>query len=143
MEIHDVGGNVYMLNKRSKDKLFLVSKMATINQLELQQKLIGIRLTIQFKEYLIERDAASRRIVLEKSKEWFEEETKLASDVLSRRCLEWFNELYAINSHSPEKIKDIYNTLWDNLITNLSSCLALQKLINFFLNSTLPSTDLR
>jgi hypothetical protein len=118
--------------------------MSTDKQLELQQKLIGIRLSIQFKEYLIERDPASRRIILDYCRQWFIEEIALPCEaVLSHQCLQWFNELYAINSHSPEKLNDVYDPIWNILHINLSSCFAFQKLINFFLNGTPPSADLR
>ena len=118
--------------------------MSTDKQLELQQKLIGIRLSIQFKEYLIERDPASRHLILDYCKQWFLEEITLPCDVvLSRQCLEWFDNLYATNSHSSEKLNDAHDSIWNILHINLSGCLAFQKLINFFLNGKPPSTDLR
>ena len=118
--------------------------MSTDKQLELQQKLIGIRLSIQFKEYLIERDPVSRRIILDYCRQWFLEEITLPCEaVLSHQCLQWFNELYAINSHSPEKLNDEYDPIWSVLHINLSGCFAFQKLISFFLNGITPSTELR
>jgi hypothetical protein len=64
-------------------------------------------------------------------------------DVNFKIYLEWFNELYAINSHSPKKLNDVYDPIWNILHINLSGCFAFQKLINFFLNGTPPSADLR
>jgi hypothetical protein len=99
--------------------------MSTDKQLELQQKLIGIRLSIQFKEYLIERDPASRCIIVDYCRQWFIEESALPCEaVLSHQCLQWFNELYAINSHSPGKLNDEYDPIWSVLHINLSGCFA-------------------
>ena len=120
--------------------------MASKQQEELEIALRGIKLSIEFKEFLLSKDIHSRRVVLDKCKEWFQLEYSHTPDDLINKCFLWFQHAQTINQNNDdesrkEHVKSHY--IWEDLHTNLSKCLSFQKLVNFFLHGILPSSDLR
>jgi hypothetical protein len=109
--------------------------MSSPKQEELEIALRGIKLSIEFKEFLLSKDIHSRRVILSKCIEWFQLEYSHTPDERVNNCYLWFQEVYAINQNSQdEKRKDLIKSpeLWDNLHLNLSKCLSFQKLVRFF-----------
>lgn len=114
----------------------------------LELNLRGIRLSIQFKGFLLGLDLQSRRHVLDYCKRWFDlEQNKLTEDVeTNRRLFMWFQDAHNIYMNDDEQSKKQQITsshIWDNLYINLSSSLSFQKLVGFFMNGLLPQEDLR
>jgi hypothetical protein len=114
----------------------------------LELNLRGIRLSIQFKGFLLGLDLQSRRHVLDYCKRWFElEQNKPTEGVeTNRRLFMWFQDAHNIYMNDDEQSKKQQITsshIWDNLYINLSSSLSFQKLVAFFMNGSLPQEDLR
>jgi hypothetical protein len=114
---------------------------------EIELALRGIRLAIQFKTFLLTLDLQSRRNVLDYCKRWFEfEQQKEEQKEINSRLFLWFQFAYGIymNDDNESKKQQITSEhIWDDLYINLSKSLGFQKLVNFFLNGTLPQSDLR
>ena len=120
--------------------------MVSKQQEELEITLRGIKLSIEFKEFLLSKDIHSRRIIIHKCKEWFQLEYSHTLDDNVNKCFLWFQEVDAINQYSQDETrKDLIKApeLWDRLHLDLAKCLSFQKLINLFLYGILPSNDLR
>ena len=111
--------------------------MASKQQEELESTLKGIKLSIEFKEFLLSKDINSRRIILNKCKEWFQLEYSRTLDESVIKCFLWFQEIEAINQIcTGEMRKDLIvaSELWDRLHLELPKCSAFQKIINMFLH---------
>lgn len=115
-------------------------------QQELEITLRGIRLAIQFKNFLLTLDIQSRRFILDYCKRWFELEYKKDHNVINNKLFNWFQNAYNIYLNDDEQSKktQITNTfIWDDLYGNMSHALSFQKLVGFFMNGQLPQSDLR
>ena len=120
--------------------------MASVQQAELESELRGIKLSIEFKEFLLNKDIHSRYIILDKCTEWFRLEYISSQNQSVQACYIWFQnaKLFHQNADS-ETRKEVLKSsiLWDELHHTHSKCLAFQKLINFILHGVSPSDDLR
>jgi hypothetical protein len=115
-------------------------------QIDLENTLRGIQLSIQFKEFLLSRDVNSRGIILSKCSDWFQLENSHSPSETNNRCYVWFQNMSNINQEfSNETRKEVLKShiTWGDLHYNLSKNLAFQKLVGVFLNGILPSDDLR
>ena len=115
-------------------------------QVELELTLRGIRLAIQFKNFILSLDLQSRRFVLDYCKRWFELEIQKEKSDNNTRLFMWFQSAHNIYQNDDETSKktQITNTyIWDDLYGNLSKSLSFQKLVGFFMNGDLPQNDLR
>lgn len=120
----------------------------TIRQNEIEMNLRGIRLAIQFKNFLLGLDLQSRRHILDYCKQWFDlEKNKLTEGTeINTKLFMWFQHAHAIYMDDDEKSQKLQITsshIWDDLYVNLSGSFSFQKLVAFFMNGTLPMDDLR
>lgn len=114
----------------------------------LELNLRGIRLAIQFKNFLLGLDLQSRRHVLDYCKQWFDlEKNKPTEGVeINNKLFRWFQDAHNIYMNDDEQSKKEQITsshIWDDLYINLSNSLSFQKLVAFFMNGSLPQDDLR
>lgn len=115
-------------------------------QEHLEIVLRGIHLGIQFKNFILSLDIQSRRFVLDYCKRWFEIECKKDNNDINNKLFNWFQNTYNIylNDDEHSKKTQITNSyIWDDLYGNMSSSLSFQKLVGFFMNGSLPHSDLR
>jgi hypothetical protein len=117
-------------------------------QKELELKLRGIRLAIQFKSFLLGLDLQSRRHVLDYCKRWFDLEKNKPTEGIEKntKLFVWFQNAHNIYLNDDEQSKKTQITssyIWDDLYANLSNSFSFQKLVAFFMNGTLPYEDLR
>lgn len=121
-------------------------EQAEQEQLKIENALIGIRLSIQFKEFLLSKDVNSRAIILEHCYNWFLlEEQRMPYDSQVHECAVWFQNSLSINflHNSFDRKKQITDIdLWNNLHYELSKCPSFLKLMKFILGGIAPSQDL-
>jgi hypothetical protein len=116
-------------------------------QKELELNLRGIRLAIQFKEFLLSLDLQSRRHVLDYCKQWFDLEKNKPTEGVEKnnRLFQWFQSAHNIYMNDDEHSKKQQITssyIWDDLYINLSNSLSFQKLVALFMNGSLPQDNL-
>lgn len=116
-------------------------------QKTLELNLRGIRLAIQFKDFLLNLDLQSRRHVLDYCKQWFDLEKNRPTEDTERnnRLFIWFQNAHNIYMHEDEQYKKEQITsshIWDDLYINLSASFSFQKLVGFFMNGSLPQDNL-
>lgn len=115
-------------------------------QAELELTLRGIRLAIQFKNFILSLDLQSRRFVLDYCKRWFEVEIQKEKSDENNRLFMQFQSAHNIYQNDDETSKKTQITnahIWDDLYGNLSKSISFQKLVGFFMNGDLPQNDLR
>lgn len=114
-------------------------------QAELELTLRGIRLAIQFKNFILSLDLQSRRFVLDYCRRWFELEIQKEKSDENNRLFLWFQSAHNIykNDSELQKVHITDSHIWDDLYGNLSKSLSFQKLVGFFMNGALPQDDLR
>ena len=117
-------------------------------QKELELNLRGIRLAIQFKSFLLGLDLQSRRHILDYCKRWFDLEKNKPTEgpEKNNRLFRWFQDAHNIYMNDDEQSKKQQITssyIWDDLYINLSSSLSFQKLVEFFMNGSLPQENMR
>ena len=117
-------------------------------QKTLELNLRGIRLAIQFKTFLLGLDIQSRRHVIDYCKRWFElEKNKPTEGVeINNRLFQWFQNAHSIYINDDEHSKKQQITssyIWDDLYINLSKSLSFQKLVELFMNGSLPQENMR
>jgi hypothetical protein len=114
----------------------------------LELNLRGIRLAIQFKNFLLGLDLQSRRHILDYCKRWFDLEKNKPTEGSEKnnRLFLWFqhaNSIYMNDDEQSKKDQITASDIWDDLYINLSNSLSFQKLVGFFMNGPLPQEDLR
>jgi hypothetical protein len=118
---------------------------ASDQQADLEVTLRGIRLAIQFKNFILSLDLQSRRFVLDYCRRWFELEIQKEKSDENNRLFVWFQSAHNIykNDNELQKIHITDSHIWDDLYGNLSKSISFQKLVGFFMNGFLPQSDLR
>ena len=121
---------------------------ASEQQKELELNLRGIRLAIQFKNFLLGLDLQSRRHILDYCKRWFDLEKNKETEgpEKNNRLFRWFQDAHNIYMNDDEQSKKQQITssyIWDDLYINLSNSLSFQKLVEFFMNGSLPQENMR
>jgi len=115
-------------------------------QNEVELTLRGIRLAIQFKNFLLGLDLQSRRFILDYCKRWFQLESQKEPNPQTNSLFNWFQNTHNIYLNDDEQSKKAQITnshIWDDLYANLSKSLPFQKLVGFFMNGQLPQENLQ
>jgi hypothetical protein len=104
-------------------------------QSEIELTLRGIRLSIQFKTFILSIDLQSRSLVLDYCMRWFELEMQKDKSEENNLLFMWFQTAQTIYKNDSDISKKTFG--------NLSKSLSFQKLVGFCMNGTLPQSNLQ